>query len=495
MSSIPTPPPSQLGERTHTAHHELTCALAGRPLVDFDRHATGGRVAYAAPAPVHAARPALSLGCYAPWNPATPVDAITAEDGTGVRPTGERKHTWWPAIADRAAARISGYNRPPVIAGWYAVPYLCELTGPGGTVAGLPADVRDRIEDKSALGRILHSAHVPPGMIIRARTYRDRLPSLTDMRAAVGTRRIVIQSAHDAGGRGTIFVDNERDMPRAASLPGPWRVSAFVEGWSSNTTVLSVPDGRGGVRVYVDRPSHKAIGVTAVGIGPAKSAGNDWSKPWPTDGVSAVIEAASRIGQWAWQSHRLTGLWGIDTIWTPDGPVINEINARKQGTTEVSGVNQQLAGYPPLVVAHLTAMLGHPVTWLTAPEEFNTATLAAAPADTPAPYYLKVRARHAHTTPDDFPGSGIYRLEGERLTWERPGAHPTEADSDTGRVLIANAPAAGTTCPPGAEIGTVEGITTGPASPFAGPAELSPHGRTLLAAFDRLTNHTERANR
>ncbi|MFI8265483.1 hypothetical protein [Streptomyces sp. NPDC085665] len=487
--------PSQLGDRSRTAHHELTRALAGRPLIDFDRHTTGGRVAYAAPVPVSAARPTLSLGCYSPWGPAAPAEAIAAEHGTGERPAGERKHTWWATIAARAAARIESLGKPPVIAGWYAVPYLQTLAGPAGIVAGLPVNVRSQIEDKSAIGRILRSAQVPAHMIIGAHTYRDRLPNLTDMRNQIGSRRIVVQSAHSAGGRGTVFVNDEGDMHEAAALPGPWRVSAFVEGWSSNTTVLSLPDGRGGVRIYVDRPSHKAIGVEAVGIGPAKSAGNDWSQPWPITGAADVIEAATRIGQWAWREHRLTGLWGIDTIWTPAGPVINEINARKQGTTEVSGVNQQLSGFPPLVLAHLTAMLDHPVTWLPSPQEFNTATITAAAGGVPAPYYLKIRARQALRLPDDFPGSGIYRLSRGRLTWEGPGAHPADADSDTGRVLIANAPAAGTTCPPGAELATAEGITIGSASPFAGPSELSPHGRTLLAAFDRLTNHAEGTNR
>ncbi|MGW1768682.1 hypothetical protein ACWCQL_32160 [Streptomyces sp. NPDC002073] len=487
--------PSTLGDRAQHAHHELTQALAGRPLVDYDRHTSAGRVAYAAPAPVSAARPALSLGCYDPWQPASPTEALAAEHGTGERPAGERKHTWWPAIAAQAATRIKDFNAPVVIAGWYAVPYLHSLTGPGGTVAGLPVDVRDHVEDKSRIGAILRAAQVPPRMIIRARTYRDRLPSLTQLRRHIGSTRIVVQSAHGAGGRGTVFINHEQDMPRAAALPGPWRVSAFVEGWSSNITVLSLPDGNGGVRIYVDRPSHKAIGVAAVGIDPAKSAGNDWSQPWPHTGVADVIEAATRIGQWAWREHRLTGLWGIDTIWTPAGPVINEINARKQGTTEVSGVNQQLAGFPPLVVAHLTALLDHPVTWLTPPDEFNTATITAAAAGSRAPYYLKIRARRSFTVPQDFPGSGVYRLTGDRLTWDRPGAHPADADSDAGRVLIANAPRPGTACPRGAEVATVEGITSGAASPFAGPADLSPHGRTLLAAVDRLTHHTEGTNR
>ncbi|MGW6569256.1 hypothetical protein [Streptomyces sp. NPDC054975] len=371
----------------------------------------------------------------------------------------------------------------PVVAGWYAVPHLAELAGVTGTVAGLPVLVRDQVENKGELGRILRAAGVSERLMIPGRTYTKRLPDLSRMRSDVGARRLVVQSAHAAGGRGTVFVDGPADMARAVALAGPWRVSAFVDGWSSNVSVLSVPDGRGGVRVYVDRPSRKAVGVGAVGIGPAKSAGNDWSgAPFPARGVADVIEAATCLGEWAWRTHRMTGLWGIDVIWSPDGPVINEINARKQGTTEISGVNHQLAGVPPLVVAHLVVMLGHRPTWLPDADTFNSGSLAAGGV---GPYYLKIRARSAVSARADFPGSGVYRLAGGRLVWERPGAHPAEADSDAGRVLIANAPEAGTACEPGAELATVEGLTAGQASPFSSPSDLSDHGRAVLAAFDQ----------
>ncbi|MFE5030252.1 hypothetical protein ACFRAO_45015 [Streptomyces sp. NPDC056656] len=442
-------------------------------------------MAYAAAYPVPAARPALSLGCYPAWDPARPGHTLAAETGTGVRGGGERKHTWWPSIERRAHGLVAGLGVDPVVSGWYAVPYLASLAGAGGQVAGLPVAVRDQVENKGELGRILRAAGVPWSMVIAARTYTGRLPELARLRREVGSHRLVVQAAHAAGGRGTVFVDDARDMERAAGLAGPWRVSAFVPGPSSNVTVLSVPDGCGGVRVYVDRPSHKAIGVAAVGIGAAKSAGNDWSVPWPAADVSAVVDAAVRVGVWAWETHRMTGLWGLDCIWSESGPVINEINARKQGTTEVSGVNQQLAGFPPLVTAHLAVQLGVTPTWLPAAEEFNTVTVAAASGGELGPYYLKVRARGAVRAREDFPGSGIYRLSGERLVWAHPGAHPAQADSDAGCVLIANAPEAGTACESGAELGTVEGLTRGPGSPFAGPGELSARGWALLGAFDQ----------
>ncbi|MYS81037.1 hypothetical protein [Embleya scabrispora] len=492
MRDDTTSQPHGLADRTATAHEELTAALAGRPLVNYDRHTSAGRVARTGPAPVAAFRPALALGSYSSWDAARASETLAAEDDTHERGGGDGKHQWWPVIADRAAARVADFPRPPVVAGWWAVPHLSDLAGRNGTVAGIPLATRHTIEDKAAVGHILRDAGVHDHMIIRARTYTGRhLPDPAVMRRDVGSRRLVVQSGHVGGGRGTVFVNGRHDMPRAAALPGPWRVSAFVEGWSSNTTVVSIPDGHGGVRVYVDRPSHNPMAITAVGIGPAKGAGNDWSSAWPASGVRDIIDAATRIGRWAWRTHRLVGIWGIDTIWTPHGPVINEINARRQGTTEVSGVNQLLTGFPPLVVAHLTTQLGHRVTWLPSPDDFNTTTLDSARGGKPAPYYLKIRARRRMTAPNDFPGAGIYRLTPNGLQWDRPGANPIQADSDTGHVLLANVPRAGTISHPGAEMGTVEGITAGPASPFGGPHDLSPTGRVVLAAFDRLFTHTE----
>ncbi|MFE6866578.1 hypothetical protein ACFVFS_08470 [Kitasatospora sp. NPDC057692] len=96
-----------------------------------------------------------------------------------------------------------------------------------------------------------------------------------------------------------------------------------------------------------------------------------------------------RIAGWAWDKHRLKGLFGLDALLTADGEVyLNEINCRNQGTTEVSAVNQQLRGLPPFWIAHLTAMLDHSVSWLPNPDDFNAATVDLAAGPAPGPYCL-----------------------------------------------------------------------------------------------------------
>lgn len=467
------------------ADDQLRFLRRGRPLIVMDRNTSVGRVSYTGPSPIESARPTLALGCYHPWSPAQPVHTLAAEhrDPTISRPI----RSWWHLVHQEATRRIDGDPRPPILTAWVADHQNQTLLGPRGTFVGMPTKTNDLIENKSELSRILTQAQVDPALMIPARTYHDRLPILAHLRKAVGSDRLVIQTSHGAGGRGTVFVEEEADLNRVPTQ-GPWRVSQFVRGWSSNTTVLSIPDGRGGVDIYIDRPSHKAIGLSEVGIASAKSAGNDWSRTFPEEGVSALFEAIHHIGRWAWNEHRMSGMWGVDTMWTPDGrPHINEINARRQGTTEVSGANQYLTGQPPLSVAHLVSALGGRPEWLPAPEDFNTTSLRS--VTTPgswAPYYLKIRSKETVKVSRNFPGSGIYRLtSAQSLVWEKPGAHPAQANSDIGQVLLANTPAPGALCAPGAELATVEGVTTGNASPFAGPFALSDRGHLLLTSFLR----------
>lgn len=483
--------------RDEAAAAALTAVLAGRPLVSAERFTTAYRSCYTGPQPLEALRPALAVGYYRPWQPAAPHQVIAAEDTALVR-SPQIRHDWLAAVLPSARQTVAGLG-PVVVTGWYATPALRDLAGPGGTVAAIDGGLRDRVEDKAGFDRLLKAAGVPGCNRIPAVRVDGLLPSLGELRRAVGTDRVVVQAGVTSGGRGTFFADDEAGLARAARMPGPYRVSAFTEGWSSNMTVLSVPDGAGGaggVRVYADRPSHKAIAVTELGIGTAKSAGNDWSRPWPPDAVAQFTEAAVRIGEWAWDEHRMAGLFGLDAILTPDGQVrVNEVNCRNQGTTEVSSVNQQLRGQPPFVIAHLVTMLGGHAGWLGDPGEYNHETIRRATQPGPGPFYAKVRLgghEPARISPD-FPGPGVYRLgQDGRLHLVRGGAHPADADADHGEVLIASAPGPDVTCHPGAEIATLEGVTSGPGWPFAGPGTASDQAQRFAGALLGLFTPTPR---
>lgn len=135
-------------------------------------------------------------------------------------------------------------------------------------------------------------------------------------------------------------------------------------------------------------------------------------------------------------------------------------------------------------------MLGGRPTWLGSADDFNHDTIAHA-SQAGGPFYVKARLCHdgpARITPGHPPG--VYRLShDDRLRWVRPGAHPADADTDNGEVLLANLPGPDIVCHPGAEIATVEGITSGANQPFDGPARASTFITRVHTALHHLFRH------
>lgn len=468
------------------AHEELTAALAGRPLVCVERFSSALRTAYTGPSPIEALRPALSIGCYPAWDPATPGLAVAAEDRTRTRSVAER-HGWLPRVSHEAARHLLKLDRPPVVFAWHANARLRELAGPGGVVAAIGDDVRATIEAKHLLDDLLRAAGVPAVARIPC-VHAERLPSLAELRRALGTGRVVVQAGRMADRHGTVIVSSEDDMARAVRLLGPYRVTAYMDGWPAAISVLSVPDRHGGVRVYADRPSHTSTGIPDLGVEPMRSAGNDWSRPWPTPAAALLIECAERIAVWAWRRYGAAGLFGLNALLTPAERVyLCAIKWHHQESTEVSAVNQQVLGLPPFVAGHLTVLLNGRVTWLGDPQEFNQITLLRA-TQPGGPYYVKIRLRPGPPVRVAAgQGSGIYRLDQQgRLQWVRRAAHPSEARTDQGEFLLANLPGPDVVCHPGADIATLEGLAEGDTHPFDAPGTPSPRTRRILAAIGDL---------
>lgn len=472
------------------AEEELRAALAGRSLVTLDRFTSAGRTCVLGPMPIPASQPRLSVGYYDTWPAAASSGSILAVEQATARRDGRAKHQWFTDLYPRTLAVCRALPARPAFAAWHEHQGLTSIAQQTrGEVLTLPRRVSMALEDKTRLEEFLAGAGVPADIRIAGVT-ATRAPSYGAITHLLG-RRIVVQPALTSGGRGTVFVNSRSEYERAFDGDGPWRIAEFVEGFSSNITVLTVPAGAG-CAVYVDQPSHKAVGVSETGIAAAKGAGNDWSQSWPEALVGPLVEAITQLGSHLYTRHGLSGLWGVDVIWAEDRVAINEINVRNQGTTEVSGVNQIMRGLPPLLVAHLTVMAAGRPTWLPSPEDFNSDTVHRTVAGGWGPFYLKVRntSRHPVTPGPGWRGPGVYRLgPGGWLGWSRPGAHPMDADLDVDEVLLANGPAPGVVCAPGAELGTVEGLTS--RAIFDGASSLSPLGRGLHQAVAALFTPVE----
>lgn len=459
----------------HIAH-----ALAGRPLILVDRFGGAGRT-WAHP---YTLRPALTLSLYDSWPAATGHSLLALEQRTRRRDNATRHH-WLDLLEPEAAQILAELDEQPALYSWYETPTLRRLVLPRqGTIVAYPERTVATLENKTIFGHIMRSAGVDRELWVDSIVLNRRPPlfSFDVLRKRLDTDTLVIQAAHGSGGRGTVFVRSAAEF-EAATITLPVRASAFVPGPSSNITVLTLPNSTNGCSIYMDLPSFKGIGIAALGVGTAKSAGNDWSIPRAGSDITRLIEAVDRLGQWAYRTHRLFGLWGVDVIWSPAGPQLNEINPRIQGTTETSSGNQLIRNLPPLILGHLAALLGIYPRWLPTADEFNTETVQlAALTGRTAPFYLKVRATKLSTGATDFPGSGAYNIgPAGSLTWLRSGATALDANLDHDEILIANAALSGTVCEPGSEVATLEGTTSQPIFTKCG-TDLSPAAMLAVAA-------------
>jgi hypothetical protein len=134
------------------------------------------------------------------------------------------------------------------------------------------------------------------------------------------------------------------------------------------------------------------------------------------------------------------------------------------------------------------AQLGRSPTWLPPAETFNTGTIDWTATRRRAPFYVKLRATRPSTGTLGFPGSGVYHLgRHNELAWLRPGATPLDADFDQDEVLLANVATPGTLCTPGAELATVEGVTSQPVFTPEGTG-LSPAMTTMITTIRTAIN-------
>lgn len=110
-------------------------------------------------------------------------------------------------------------------------------------------------------------------------------------------------------------------------MKAPFRIARFYPGFSSNSTILTLPTLTG-CEVFVDNPSHKAVHVKKLGIVSGKGAGNDWSPKFTRSETESFIRACQAVGKMAYEQFGLVGMWGIEGIWNNGEFVVNEINCR-----------------------------------------------------------------------------------------------------------------------------------------------------------------------
>ena len=309
------------------AYEAIRAALAGRPLVVIDRFTSAGRTWLRDPSTGSGLSPDLAVRLYDSWPQAGQHQVLALERLTRRRDN-RAKHAWLDLMAPVVSHELSSLQaRDPVLHCWYSTPALKRLARAGSTILARPTDVRLVLEDKTAFPHLMRDAGLPTDLWVNSVVlgHGGVAEGFSELQRRLDADTLVVQAAHGSGGRGTVFTRTAAEFEQA-TIYRPVRVAAYVPGASSNLSVLTVPHPRHAedCSVYVDAPSLKGIAVADLGIGLAKSAGNDWSKPWPADQLTRLISGIEEFARWAYRVHRLTGLWGVDVIWSPDGAVLRQ---------------------------------------------------------------------------------------------------------------------------------------------------------------------------
>lgn len=459
-----------------------------RSLVVWDKFGSQGRNFYSGPKPLTSMRPYLSICEYPTWGEIQPNIVLARESFVPGRLPNS------PSMEDFLFAQIHEILQTtitaPAIMTWYETPKKREIAQQyNGLVLTIPQHVRELVEDKTRLPKIIKSAKVNTNNQLRMLVYPkvSTLPGYYELANKLG-KTFVIQG-RSMGGNGTAIVSDPYDLDRALPLlSGQIRVTEFCNQQYSTVCLLTIPVGSNDCQVYVCIPSHKATSIPELGITNVEGAGGDYSLPYPSFATTQFIEDTYRIGKHLYNEYGLIGHWQIEGFMTEKAFLFNEINGRPGGGTLASSINQMMRGYPAFWVSHVILFMGGSINFMPGALDYNHETISEIRKPTSLrPFYLKckVTGNKAIRLRSGCKGNGVYKIKDRELTWIRPGQSTLDANFENDEVLIANLPLGESICYPGKSIASLEGMNCN-RHVFAGPNSLSNHGHMLATAIKGL---------
>jgi hypothetical protein len=223
----------------------------------------------------------------------------------------------------------------------------------GGRSLGSPhsLDTGRRFENKLAFVDIARKAGVPtPRWEIVA---AHNGGSLDQLSRRLGPR-LVVQAPRGNAGQRTWFVDSQAslDAIRAAEGDRPLRVAELVEGMPFTANGVAGPGGE----VVAAEACRQVTGVewlTPMALG---SSGNAYGEPLLAPHAVATAAAVSALGS-ALVEAGYSGMFGVDFVLGPQGPVVIETNPRLVASVPLASQLEISAGRVPLLLSHLLAGL------------------------------------------------------------------------------------------------------------------------------------------
>jgi hypothetical protein len=186
--------------------------------------------------------------------------------------------------------------------------------------------------------------------------------------------QLVVRASRTDGGAGVALFD-KKDEHLPSHDDAFIAASQFLAGAIPlNINACVFPDGS----VTLHGPSLQLIGVPSCTQRPFGYCGNDYEAFWKLDPpiVDEFTTMSIQCGKWLC-SKGYIGAFGVDAL-VKDGSVyLTEVNARFQGSSRCSALNDAAAGVPDLCLCHIAAHFG---IYPTKPEAIATPASQASDA-------------------------------------------------------------------------------------------------------------------
>lgn len=337
---------------------------------------------------------------------------------------------------------------------------LDELTGQLDLpVIGNPAHIKDKFENKKFFRQALIEAGVEP---IPGKTYKvtDFTPNLYEtLISEVGTDLVFqITEMTGGGGTGTDFIKSKADYAKFLEklnykLSRPRKhplefvnVTKFINGTS--TSIAGCVTLKGVITTRIQTQIQDMSIVRTLGEGSGLFSGHDWSfRQYDNKIQNQAKEITRKLGEYMGKSG-YKGIFGVDLLVDEtDGTVYPvECNPRYTDAFPVMSMIYMANGLAPLDYFHIAAHLGMDLEFDTQ-EESAKLNIALQGAQ----IILETKSE-AFTKVTGEVKAGIYKYDGENLTFDRLGYRYEELKELNEYLVTEGVPFVGTIQKPGSRI-------------------------------------------
>jgi hypothetical protein len=265
--------------------------------------------------------------------------------------------------------------------------------------------------------------HMPGWLVVGTADWSDY--------AALAERlgpRLVVQGPRGNAGQRTWMVSSQTDLDHARrrEVAPAVRLSEHVGGLPFTVNAVA---GRGGLLDW-SLPSRQVTGVPWLTPFQLGSCGNAWGESTLEPHIADIGVAVAALGA-ALSEAGFRGVFGVDFVLGPGGPVVIETNPRMVASLPVATQVELSAGLAPMVLQHL--LVGLEAADDGAPGHGSPATL-------PPASQVIVHRLDESPAPHSAMESGVYRIGEGAPEFLRQGAWLTDINAGDEALVLVRGP-------------------------------------------------------